>query len=35
MGGIFIMKVVDIQAFSVLFVACIAQFLGSECTGVF
>ena len=28
------MKVVDIQAFSSLFVACIALFLGSEYTGV-
>ena len=33
--GIFIMKVVDIQAFLVLFVACIAQFLGSELAGYF
>ena len=33
--GIFIMKVVDIRAFSTLFVACIALFSRSEYTGVF
>ena len=33
--GNFIMKVVDIRAFSALFVACIALFSGSEYTGVF
>ena len=33
--GIFIMKVVDIRAFSALFVAWIALFSGSEYTGVF